>query len=122
MTLQQLAIAEQEAVLFSQEGATPLRAWRKRQTVDDPTGNCRRTMRLIDVERLYGIPRTTWSQWEKPPGSPGSRRPDDENMHRLFEITGGAITPEDFYPVAEWRAELEPGGGRHPHQPADAGG
>jgi hypothetical protein len=92
-------------------GVSPLRAWRKRQMVDDAPNRCRRTMRLIDVERLYGIPRTTWAQWEKLPGDPGSRRPDDEGMRRLFEITNREITPESFYPVDEWKAELTASGG-----------
>lgn len=75
----------------------PLRAWRKGQMVDDPDKGGRRTMRLTDVQRLYGIPFNTWAAWEKWPGEPGYRKPDDDNMARIFEITKREITPNDFY-------------------------
>lgn len=81
----------------------PLKAWRKAQLVDDPASSGKRSMRLFDVQRLYGIPIQTWSGWEKYPDEPGFRRPDEANMHRLFDITGGAIEPNHFYPIGEWQ-------------------
>lgn len=108
MTDQPLVIAPAEGPDASSSGHTLLRAWRKRQMITDPE-KCRRTMRLTDVERLYGIPTTTWSQWERVPGQKGFRTPDPDNMRLLFEITGGEITPESFYPIAEWREQASGG-------------
>jgi hypothetical protein len=53
-------------------------------------------MRITDTERLYGIKAGTWHAWEQWPEHDAFRRPDDDNMKRLFEITGGEITPETF--------------------------
>lgn len=85
----------------------PLQAWRKRQLIYDKASKCRRSMRLLDVTVAYGIAHTTWNGWEKWPDEPAWRRPDDDNMRRLFEITKGEITPNDFYPIEEWKAALE---------------
>ena len=79
---------------------TKLKAWRKSKLVEDPETGVRRTMRITDVPRLYpGIGVTTWHNWEQPVGHPQFKRPSEANMTRLIEITGGAVSPADFYPV-----------------------
>lgn len=87
----------------------PLKAWRRRQRFYDGVAKCRRSMRLIDVTTAYGIAHTTWNGWERFPDELGWRRPDDDNMRKLFEITKGEITPNDFYPIEEWKAALQEG-------------
>jgi hypothetical protein len=67
-------------------------------------------MRITDTERLHGIKAGTWHAWEQPLDHVAFRRPDDANMHRLFEITGGEIVPADFYAVEEWKSALASGG------------
>lgn len=94
-----------------------LKAWRKRQLVWDPDKKCRRTMRITDVPAQYGIPWQTWNSWEQPVGHKDFKRPNDANMARVVEITGGAVGPADFYAV-----EGEVGGARHPRQPEGATG
>lgn len=84
----------------------PLRAWRRRQLVEAEDGSCRRSMRLQDIERLHGIPTSTWAGWEKWPDQSGFRRPDEANMGLIFKITKGEITPDLYYPVEEWKAAL----------------
>lgn len=76
-----------------------LKAWRKRQMVEDAAAKGRRTMRITDVPERYGIAVSTWHAWEQLPGTPDFRCPNAENMNRLCgEITKGAVTPADFYP------------------------
>lgn len=87
-------------------GDTALRAWRKRQMVFDEAAKCRRRMKLTDVPRLYGIATSTWHGWEVWPDEDSFRRPEDANMQRLFEITGGEVTPNDFHPIDAWAAAL----------------
>lgn len=101
--------AHQPMVIDSHEPRAkhPLRAWRERQMVWDEQRTCRRRMRLKDVTRLYGIPFNSWFNWELFPGEPGFRRPEEENMKQLFLITKGEITPDLYYPVKAWAAELD---------------
>lgn len=93
------------ATLSRTSALTPLKAWRKKQMVDDRERGCRRTMKITDVPVLYGIPVSTWHGWEQPPGHKEFKPPNYDNMHRLFEITHGEVGPEDFYPVEEWRTK-----------------
>jgi hypothetical protein len=86
-------------------------AWRKQQLVDVPGRNCRRMMRQSDAARAYGIKVQTWHGWEKWPDEPGFRCPDLINMERLFKITGGQVTPDAFYALENWHAELTDSGG-----------
>lgn len=47
---------------------------------------------------LAGVTRKTWHEWET-----GKTRPSGDQMERLYQVTGGAIEPNDFYnlpPVA----------------------
>ena len=88
-------------------GEHPLKAWRTRQLVLDDGGTCRRSMRLLDVTKVYGIPHTTWHGWERWPEEKGFRRPDDVNMKMLFVLTGGEVRPDHFYPIDEWQRELK---------------
>jgi hypothetical protein len=89
---------------------TKLKAWRKAKLIEDPDSRLIRPMRITDAPRLYAIPWQTWHGWEQPPGHKDFKRPNDDNMKRLFEITGGEVTPADFYQVAEWEAEADSGG------------
>jgi hypothetical protein len=84
----------------------PLKAWRKRQMVNDPAKGCKRSVVLTDVPTLWGVAQSTWHSWEQSPDHPDFRRPDEKNMAMLFEISGGEITPELFYPIDEWRERL----------------
>lgn len=90
---------------------TPLKAWRLRQMIEDPETHVMRTMRITDTERLYGIKANTWHAWEQWPDHPAYRPPNSDNLPRLFEITHGEITPNDFFPIEQWSAALsQPGG------------
>lgn len=83
-----------------------LKAWRLTQRVYDDKLRSWRTMRVADAARAYGCPYNTWDAWEKDEGEPGHRKPDDANSKKLFLFTGGAIRPDHFHPIDEWRAEL----------------
>lgn len=76
---------------------TKLKAWRKRQLIVDPEIGAKRTMRITDVPRFYGIPWQTWHAWEQPLGHKDFKRPNAVNMARIAEITGGEVTVADFY-------------------------
>lgn len=92
----------------------PLMAWRMTQS--EPERGGKRLMRVADAARGIGVPYQTWDGWEKDEGEPGHRKPDPENMRRIFLFTRGAIRPDHFYPIGEWRrqladqAEAEPAG------------
>lgn len=87
------------------EPVSALKAWRRRQMVDDAKLGGRRLMRLTDVPVEYGISTSTWHAWEQAPGSPDFRCPGPANMQRIREITKGEVTPADFYPSVESQAE-----------------
>ena len=74
-----------------------LKAWRKAQLVEDVEAGGKRAMRLTDIPGLYGIPTSTWHQWEQMPGASDFRCPRGPNMARVCEITG--LSPSDFYPA-----------------------
>lgn len=88
-----------ETLRSSARSMSPLKTWRKQQLVVDPQVGARRSMRLTDIPREYGIATSTWHAWEQAPGDPDFRRPSDANMARICdEITKGAVSPADFYP------------------------
>ncbi len=33
----------------------------------------------------------------------GNRRPEEDALQRIFEISSGQVTPNDFYPIEQWR-------------------
>ena len=48
---------------------------------------------------LVGVSRRTWLIWET-----GKGKPDDEWMLRLYVLTEGWLTPNDFYDLPPLRA------------------
>lgn len=105
-------ILGRERLRSAARSMTKLKAWRKAQMVRDGDTGLLREMRLTDVPEAYGIATTTWHQWEQPIGHKDFKRPNAENMARLFDITCGEITPADFYSV-----EAVGAGALHPRQP-----
>ena len=75
-----------------------LLAWRKRQR---PKVFAKDLAQRIGVARLQQVLR-----YEMPFGAPEHRIPRPDIMRRIFLVTGGEVEPNDFYPVALWRAEL----------------
>ncbi len=50
---------------------------------------------------LVNRSRQTISRWAL-----GQRRPAEEDMRIVFLATDGRVTPDDWYPLAQWRAQL----------------
>jgi hypothetical protein len=89
----------------------PLKAWRMTQLVDAGPRE-RRMMTVSDACRLYSefVGRTvlpqTWHGWERYDDEPGHRKPDTANQEGLFLFTRGAMRPDHFHPIGEWRRKL----------------
>lgn len=49
-----------------------------------------------------GVGESAWRYWEN-----GDKDPTAENKKAIFLLFNGAVRPDDFYPVAQWQAELE---------------
>lgn len=62
-----------------------LRSWRRSNQLSQ----------AMAAEKL-GVARRTWHQWER-----GAVVPGPEHMVRLVQVTGGAIEPNDFYPLPQ---------------------
>lgn len=58
-----------------------LRSWRRAQALS-----------VQDAAARVPVSRQTWHSWER-----GGSIPPDQLMRRVFEITGGAMQPNDFY-------------------------
>jgi hypothetical protein len=52
------------------------------------------------------VPYQTWMAWERYDDEPGARLPSRAYMEKLFLFTRGAIRPDNFYPIGEWRRQL----------------
>ena len=84
----------------------PLMAWRMTQRVWDFAKREFRAMRVADAARKLGVPYQTWNAWERYLDEDGSRDPGREHKKQIFLFTRGAIRPDHFYPMDEWRREL----------------
>lgn len=63
-----------------------LREWRLRQKVNG------KTMTMEQAAAQIGVTRACWNDWEK-----GNRTPAHTLMIEIFSVTGGEVTPNDFY-------------------------
>jgi hypothetical protein len=90
----------------------PLRNWRQTQRRIDHASRAPKNWTVADAARLFGsfvgseVPYQTWMAWELYEGEPGARRPSSFYMEKLFLFTRGAIRPDNFYPIGEWRKRL----------------
>lgn len=98
----------------------PLKAWRMTQRVAEGRSGTR-TMKRSDACRAFGVPFNTWDGWERYEDEGGHRKPDPANMRRLFLFTRGAIRPDHFYSVDEWRRALAAQGEEQEIGPGTAG-
>jgi transcriptional regulator with XRE-family HTH domain len=67
-----------------------LTEWRRRQGLQSRQAAAR-----------LGIGPKSYSRYEA-----GRRIPRPATLRRIFLITGGAVTPDDFYDIAAWRRAL----------------
>jgi hypothetical protein len=84
----------------------PLKAWRMTQRVWIAARKEYRTMTITDAATKFGVPYQTWMAWEKFEDEARFRRPDGANLKKLFLFTKGAIRPDHFHPIDDWREEL----------------
>lgn len=91
----------------------PLKAWRLLQRISAGPNKGLKPMNIQDAVDAFSVfigqkvPFPNWSSWEKYEGEPGFKEPNRFYKHQLFLFTGGAVHPDDFYPVRDWRAQLE---------------
>lgn len=71
--------------------STALKSWRKVQNFS-----------LRQAAKAIGVSHDALRLYET-----GERRPTYPSAKAIFIATGGEVTPNDFYPIADWRAELD---------------
>lgn len=76
------------------------------QRVWNPAKRASETMSITHAAHRFGVPYQTWHAWEREDGDPLWREPDRANKKKLFLFTGGALRPDHFHPIDEWREEL----------------
>jgi predicted transcriptional regulator len=74
---------------MSTHGEHTLKKWRKAKGLSVPAAS-----------EMVPCTRQTWYSWER-----GGSRPPEHFMARIVELTGGAVTPNDFYPAATARLQ-----------------
>jgi hypothetical protein len=84
----------------------PLKAWRLSQRRIDHRTKEAVTWTIADASRAFKVPYQTWMAWELDEGEPNFRRPDAENMKKLFVFTRGQVRPDHFFNLPELRAAL----------------
>jgi hypothetical protein len=90
----------------------PLAAWRQTRRMLDPRTREVRAWTIADAARKFSrfvgddVPYQTWMAWERYDDEPGARLPSRAYMEKLFLFTRGAIRPDNFYPIGEWRRQL----------------
>jgi len=76
---------------MSQSPPSPLRRWRLQEQLS-----------VANAAARVPIARQTWHSWER-----GQTIPPKPLMQRLFEMTGGAVTANDFYDLPQQDAAPE---------------
>lgn len=61
---------------------------------------------LKSVADELGTDIATVFRWEVEPGEPNRRIPNEGYMCGLYRLTGGAVTPNDFYDLPDLSPEL----------------
>jgi len=80
-----------------------LKRWRKRHGLT--VAECAdRFAKLIGKP----VPVQTWYSWERLFHDEGRKEPSTQAKRGLFLFTGGAVRPDHFSPIEQWRAELTP--------------
>lgn len=72
----------------------PLEKWRRAQIVDG------KPMTMEHAASLVGMTRAAWNDWEK-----RKRIPGEAVMAKLYLITAGQVTPNDFYDLPKLDAK-----------------
>lgn len=67
-----------------------MRTWRLSQLRNG------RPMTLEAAATMIGVTRSAWNDWEK-----GKRTPAHALMIELYSLTGGSVTPNDFYELPD---------------------
>jgi len=57
-------------------------------------------MTLEAAAKMVGVTRAAWNDWEK-----GKRTPGHQLMIELYQITGGAVAPNDFYELPDFASK-----------------
>ena len=79
---------------MTKRSGSALRAWRLAQLRNG------RRMTLEAAATMVGVTRSAWNDWEK-----GKRTPGQVLMRELYTLTGGAVTPNDFYELPDLDAQ-----------------